>query len=176
MKLITFKEFIEEDKDIKSNNDKLEKVYRLLSSINNFRVSKSIDEYLPNSYLFVQIPINSKFKEDFKKINLGIRIYVINKKLSFRLQNGFKGNQIGPAKQIEFQEEIENMIDKGKTEDQAYNEILRNLPNKLKRFMQDVYSNILKKYNNKNIDQKDMEIERNIITSMWNNLDLDLKL
>ena len=42
--------------------------------------------------------------------------------------------------------------------------------------MQDVYSNILKKYNNKNIDQKDMEIERNIITSMWNNLDLDLKL
>lgn len=177
MKPITFKEFIEEDKDIKNNNNKLEKVYRILSSTKNFRVSKSISEDSPDSYLFIQIPINSRYKNDLKELNLGIRIYVINKRLNFRLQEGFKGNQIGPAKQIEFQDEIENLVDNGKTEEQAYNEILRNLPNKLRKFMENVHANIIKNCDGERYDsKKDMETERNIIASTWSNLDLDLKM
>lgn len=137
--MILFSEFmsLEQRKVV----EKLKELKKHLERVEKFRVRDFTDnEQTP--YIFVQLPIDSKLNDALRQVGLGIRVFVMGGNMVYRLQIGPKGGPIGPAKKLEDQEEIEDLVQQGKTEEQAYNEMMRRVPNEFRKYLKKVARNI----------------------------------
>ena len=146
----TFIEYL--DRENEQKKEKLEKMSDFLKRIDKFTVMPFLNKE-EQSYIFVRFPVDSSLKDKLKDLQLGLRIYIIGKTLVYRLQQGAKGFPIGPSKKIEDQEEIEDLVEKGKSEEEAYNTVMKRIPNEFRKFMKQVYKNI--EIRTKGMDQKD---------------------
>lgn len=133
-----FNEYLE--KKNRENKNKLADILDLLKRVDGIKPLEYIEQ--ENPYIFVRVQPEKHINQNLAVLDLGVCIYCAGNKLAYRLQQGPKGNQIGPAKTIEDQEEIEDLIMQGKTEQEAYNEIFRQIPKKIKHFLRKVYENI----------------------------------
>jgi len=152
----TFTEYL--DRENEQKKEKLEKMAEFLKRIEKFTVLPFLGKE-DQSYVFVRFPVDSSLKDKLKDLQLGIRVFIVGKKLVYRLQQGAKGFPIGPSKKIEDQEEIEDLVEKGKSEEEAYNTVMKRIPNEFRAFMKQVYKNIEKR--TKGLDQgKDTDAEK----------------
>lgn len=171
----SFKEYIEEDN--KDNKEILTRISDLLKRTKGVEIYSFLERE-QDSYIFALIDIhNNDLVQKLKDIKLGIRIYIINDDVLYRLQQGPKGFPIGPAKKLINQEEIEDIISQGKNNQSAYNELIRKIPNKLKDFLTKIFQNIKKSYRSNNSSDNKAIINRKILNNiLTSNLDPGYKI
>lgn len=161
---VNFREYFERSHK-KENINKLKKIFDLLSRVKGFDTYDFTDnETAP--YVFASVLSNLDVEEKLRNLNLGVRIFLAGDEVVYRLQQGSKGFIIGPSRKIEDQKEIESIILQGKTEEEAYNEIFKKIPNQIRSFMTKIMMNLHKKGINNIKHEKDNEIYRNIINSI----------
>ncbi len=161
----TFTEYL--DRENEQKKEKLEKIAEFLKRIEKFTVLPFLEKE-NQSYVFVRFPVDSSLKDKLQDLQLGIRIFIIGKKLVYRLQQGSKGFPIGPSKRIEDQEEIEDLIEKGKSEEEAYNNVMKRIPNEFRKYMKQVYKNI--EVRTKGLDQEDRDTDATKYKAILNSI------
>lgn len=157
-----FNEYLE--KHSRETKKKLEDILDLLKRVDEIKPLGYLDQ--DNPYIFIRIQQDKNINQNLSILDLGVRIYSIGNKLTYRLQRGPKGIQIGPARIIEDPEEIEDLLTQGKTEQEAYNEIFRQIPKKIKHFIKKVYENINNKFKEKISVDTDSEKYNQILNSI----------
>jgi len=157
-----FKEYLE--KKDKENKKKLEDIFELLKRVEGIKVLEYLSYEVP--YLFVRTQVGKHISPALVDLDLGVKIFNAGNKLVYRLQQGPKGIQIGPSKTIEDPDEIEDYIEQGKSEQEAYNEIFRQVPKKVKKFLRRVYENINSQVRGKTNIDMDAEKYKQILNSI----------
>lgn len=171
---ITFKEYIEESDN--QGKKKLQEILDLLKRVKGFDVFSFLKRD-KNPYIYVKIKLDKEYNKILENLKLGIRIYYINNAITYRLQQGPKGYPIGPAKKLEEEKEIEDLMMKGKDGNQVLNEIIKKIPNKLRDFLKKVADQIKNSQSNYDDTESDNEKYKRILNSiLTGDYDRTLKL
>lgn len=157
-----FNEYLE--KKDKEDKKKLEDIFNLLKRVDGIKTLGYLDYDIP--YIFVRVQAGKHISPTLIELDLGVRIFNAGHKVVYRLQHGPKGTQIGPSRVIEDLDEIDDYLEQGKTEQEAYNEIFRQIPKKLKKFLRRVYENINSKMTGKINQDMDAEKYRQTLNSI----------
>jgi len=157
-----FKEYLE--KKDKENKKKLEDIFDLLKRVEGIKALEYLD--YDNPYIFVRVQPEKHISAGLVDLDLGVRIFTAGNKVVYRLQQGPKGLQIGPSKAIEDPDEIDDYIEQGKSEQEAYNEIFRQIPKKIKKFLRRVYENINSRMQGRTNQDMDSEKYKQILNSI----------
>lgn len=139
----TFKEFVE------SNNKEAKEKLKTLKDVLEKQTDMSVESFLSEEdpFLFVKVKTENKILNNIQDINLGIKISSLGKRLIYRLHIGPKGASIGVAKNLYDEEDYVNKLSVNKNEIRSLKEIMEEVPNKLRKFLEKTYSNIKKKAN-----------------------------
>jgi hypothetical protein len=152
------------------DREKLEKIYDLLKRVKGLEAISFLarDE---NPFIYIRPAVKSSLYQAFRGLKLGIRLYIIGDNLTYRLQQGPKGIGVGPGKPLENQETLLNLVQQGKDETEAYNEIVRKIPNELTKFMERVLQNLENKVGSKRTTT-DAETYRGILNAIVTSTDV----
>lgn len=150
-----------------------ERVENARSKIHHlFQYLKTRDELVPElrvtndqPYIFVMLKPSQPGLRKLEGLGLGVKIFDVGSKLVYRLQHGRNGTPIGPSRVIEDHDRIRDEIEKGKNEDQAYNEMFARIPDIISEFMNKVHKNIHKRVEGEPVDM-DAEKQREIINAI----------
>ncbi len=161
--MMYFKEFIE--KQTHEYQKKLSLLYDTLKGQPKHDIFDHSDDR-NNPYVFIRVKIKSETYDKLSDLNLGVKVFNIGNKLVYRLQNGSFGHPIGPSKILEDREEIEDKIEQGMTEEEAYIDLFKNIPETILKFMEDVYQNIENSLDRRNPVKMDPATDRQLLNSI----------
>ena len=162
--MIDFKEFVED------TDKKIKEILKILKDILDKDKEIKVKDFLNEDRAFLYIEIDKKddLYERFKNLDLGIKILSVGNHIVFRLHQGAKGNPIGPAKKLLNQNDLQNEIEKGKSEIKAYKDVFVDGAGKLKTFMTKVLSRLETGLEGKPQFDMDIEKRRELLNSIVN--------